>query len=258
MNLNNEPKIQEIQISYDLTNTEHYSPLRIGVISDIHLRNRDADLKSFKQYFGQLQDANPDFIFFLGDYIDSSVAKNYGLEEYIDIREAFLEFITRYDTKNFYFVLGNHDNWNGRTLWQESLAIHNLRLMDDFQLTLESKFCLIGLSDGFSLSSDFIPEGCGNNMPIYITHDPVKLKGIVKKGLGLAGHTHCGQIALPIVGALWAPTDAPRNQWCGLSKNNDFLMFTSAGLGNSILDLRFFTQPRIELLNIVGESDRYL
>ena len=49
--------------------------------------------------------------------------------------------------------------------------------------------------------------------------------------LVLAGHTHCGQIVLPIVGALQTGSDYGRKYLCGIVKDGPKLLVVTAGLG---------------------------
>ena len=58
-----------------------------------------------------------------------------------------------------------------------------------------------------------------------VTHDPAGgfQKGM--DGLILAGHTHCGQISLPFVGAIWIPSTASREATCGLYEDTNRTIF---------------------------------
>jgi len=67
--------------------------------------------------------------------------------------------------------------------------------------------------------------------------------------LSFAGHTHCGQVVLPLIGAPFVPTEAPRDMHCGPYKK-EFEGLTSGGIGTSILPIRFGpnTEPGWEMI----------
>ena len=57
------------------------------------------------------------------------------------------------------------------------------------------------------------------------------------KGLVIAGHTHCGQVALPLIGPLWVPTEAPSFARCGIHESGNVTVFVTSGVGTSIYQL---------------------
>ena len=113
--------------------------------------------------------------------------------------------------------------------------------------------CVRGLGDAFSRAwaPVEIPGRCAGHT-LTLTHDPFGLlhEGVLES-IGLAGHTHCGEIRLPLIGAPWAPTKAPVDMQCGLFERG-YPGLTSGGLGTSIAPLRFGpgTAPRWELLTL--------
>ncbi len=66
----------------------------------------------------------------------------------------------------------------------------------------------------------------------------------------LVGHTHCGQVALPGVGALYVPSAYGRRYACGVYRRGLATMLVSAGVGTSGLPLRAFAPPDIWLISI--------
>jgi len=68
--------------------------------------------------------------------------------------------------------------------------------------------------------------------------------------LVLAGHTHCGQIRLPLIGAVSTMSDHGQRYGCGLVRDGPKRAVISAGLGTSILPLRLGAVPDIWLLTL--------
>ena len=68
--------------------------------------------------------------------------------------------------------------------------------------------------------------------------------------LMLAGHTHCGQIRLPLIGYISTMSDHGDRYACGLIREGGRTLIVSAGLGTSILPLRIGAPPDFWLLDL--------
>jgi len=64
----------------------------------------------------------------------------------------------------------------------------------------------------------------------------------------LAGHTHCGQIRLPFVGAVSTMSRYGQRYACGLIRENGRTLIVTAGLGTSGLPLRLGAAPDLWLI----------
>jgi predicted MPP superfamily phosphohydrolase len=72
----------------------------------------------------------------------------------------------------------------------------------------------------------------------------------------LAGHTHGGQVRLPVVGALVTNSDMPRELASGLIRMGPALMHLSPGLGTSkYAPFRFLCRPEVTLVQLRRRSD---
>jgi uncharacterized protein len=71
--------------------------------------------------------------------------------------------------------------------------------------------------------------------------------------LYLCGHTHGGQIRLPGIGHLRQNAQCPRSYAQGHWKHNDMHGYTSAGVGCSMLPVRFNCPPEIVLIELACE-----
>lgn len=66
----------------------------------------------------------------------------------------------------------------------------------------------------------------------------------------LAGHSHCGQISIPFLGPLWAPTEAPRDAWCGLYQDELKALWVSSGVETSLLLIRLGAPSQWDLIEV--------
>jgi predicted MPP superfamily phosphohydrolase len=66
----------------------------------------------------------------------------------------------------------------------------------------------------------------------------------------LAGHTHCGQIVLPLVGAIATMSQYGDRFACGKTVEGQKTIIVSAGLGTSLLPLRLGAEPDMWLITI--------
>lgn len=180
------------------------TPLRIVFISDIHdsYRNKIYMDRVIALVNGQ----RPDIILIGGDSVEANMGDLHELD-------ALSKLESRYGT---YAVLGNHDYG---ILWSdypfadkverkmESLGIRVLR-NEHADLVIESdggsSLALVGVDDHWAGNSDFeiAMEGVKTDRPkIILAHDQTAINrsGLEGRNLILSGHTHCGQVRIPIV-----------------------------------------------------------
>ena len=66
----------------------------------------------------------------------------------------------------------------------------------------------------------------------------------------LAGHTHCGQVVLPVLGAIANPARIGGHFVCGVTHESDHVIVVTAGLGTSIVPVRYGAPPDLWLLTL--------
>jgi predicted MPP superfamily phosphohydrolase len=95
----------------------------------------------------------------------------------------------------------------------------------------------------------------GDTEPILVLmHNPDSFPEVpVRVSLSLAGHTHGGQVNLPIVGRLIVPSAFGQRYAYGLVEENGRKLFVTGGVGTSILPVRFRVAPEIVILSLVEQ-----
>lgn len=101
------------------------------------------------------------------------------------------------------------------------------------------------------------------DLMIGITHAPYMrvIESMTANGAQLifAGHTHGGQVRLPVIGALTTNCDLPNKFARGTSawqfEGKQSILNVCAGLGHSIFaPVRFFCRPEVRLLTLVAKA----
>ncbi len=242
-------------------------PITILHVSDVHFVKEPG---SKRQFFQKLSMLNPDLLFLTGDIID--------LDEGIDTAVQMISGIrARYGT---FLVLGNHDYYNYRWfdnfryhlgLGKTTLARNNLtRFVQELKKigvhVLVNQFMklevhgtpvfICGTDDPVTQKVDFEAtlKGMGpESLNILLTHHLDILLKLSHHGINFvfAGHTHGGQIRLPILGPLVCETKLPRKYVSGFHQYKDMSVFVSQGMGaGRTLFPRFACRPEAILFEL--------
>ena len=71
--------------------------------------------------------------------------------------------------------------------------------------------------------------------------------------LTLAGHTHGGQVDMPIAGRLIVPSSFGQRYAYGLVEENGKKLIVPGGIGTSILPVRFRVPPEVVILTLIAQ-----
>ena len=221
----------------------------IAVIGDIHLPESSRSLASFRKLLLEVKAANPDLVVFAGDYVKGRSRKDSPFRDDIVNAMKLVDPIPRAA------VLGNHETLTNADQWLERFERLGVDVLENQAAILETAkgpICIRGLGDVYTDRFSYIdyPDGCERMPKVTVTHDPAGAFDERVTGLVISGHTHCGQIRLPVIGPLWVPTDAPSGAHCGLYQKEGRSVFTTSGVGTSILSIRYGTQSQWDFLQV--------
>jgi len=138
------------------------------------------------------------------------------------------------------------------------LSAEGITVLVDQSLRLTHKnqpFWLVGLDDlwtrGNHLQSTL--AAIQDKGPIILlTHNPDVFPDTPERVmLTLAGHTHGGQVNLPLVGRPIVPSKFGSRYAYGLVEENGKKLFVTGGVGTSIIPVRFRVKPEIAILTLI-------
>lgn len=151
-----------------------------------------------------------------------------------------------------YGVLGNHDTIR-MVPSLEALGIRILLNESDTLCRGEERLHLAGIDDAHFFRAENIdkayaqiPDG---EFAILLSHTPeiYRQAAAARFDLLLAGHTHGGQICLPGSVPVTLDSVLPRHMGSGAWVYRDMAGYTSAGVGSSIVPVRFNCPPSVTL-----------
>jgi uncharacterized protein len=230
------------------------SNFKIAHLSDIHY-SPQMDEQFLKKMLALVNEQHPDIIFITGDLA------SYHTQWVNQIPDLLKSLISRFGT---YVVPGNHDYCYGRKSLFRRLKEVDITVLKNEALSVgprESPIHLIGTDDPATFRDD--PEAVFEGLTregvrIFITHSPDGIREAIREKvpLILTGHTHGGQVRLPIFGALYLPTMEEREFDAGWFKQSQSWIFVNRGLGMGGVPVRFLCPREIAIITLVATGSK--
>lgn len=217
-------------------------PVRLVLFSDVHVHGPDMPPSRVAAIVAEVNRLRPDIVVIAGDYIGNSwVGRGYSVDEAIAPLSGLR---ARY---GIYGALGNNDYRlaiddvrdalrdagihvlvnEARSAGPLAIAAINGRLLptpEEWQKRRERTYASLRRTPGAKILLVHRPDEF-EYMPDWVS-------------LALAGHTHCGQVVLPVVGALQTGSDFGRKYLCGVIHAGARTLVVSAGVGTSHFPIR--------------------
>lgn len=235
------------------------TPLRIGVISDTHVGSIHVNPARVGRIVERMNALSPDVVVLLGDYVNAhNPARNRSDAENRELMAGIAAFADLRAPLGVYGVLGNHEVTYGDDPVVAALTAANVRVLLNAGQNVEragGAFWIAGLRDRTSpvppLPEEAFLGADGAQPSIMLTHQPDLFAQAPEQAvLTLAGHTHCGQVKLPLVGYVVFPSRGSRRWPCGLYREGDQQLYVTGGIGVSILPVRFRAPPEIAVVTL--------
>jgi predicted MPP superfamily phosphohydrolase len=235
----------------------HWPPtldgLRLGVASDLHAGVPYVGLAAVGRVVDALNAERPDVHLLLGDYVDSSQI----LRRPVAPEAVAAELARLHAPLGTIGVIGNHD-WRatGDRMWR-ALDRAGITVLED-EATERNGLWIAGLGDMRHRDPD-VPktlEQIPADAPaIVLSHDPDMFPSVPSRiSLTLAGHTHGGQVAIPLLRRPLLPSRYGERYARGHIVEGGRHLYVTHGVGTSGLPLRLFAPPEVVVLTLRAHS----
>jgi uncharacterized protein len=220
-------------------------PLTVAVLGDIHfdpLYERDY-LESVVERTNKL---SPDLILYTGDFLSRSADRLADLLTVLRRARAGL---------GSFAVLGNHDHCIEADLIAAALDSSDIRVLRNQSVALPARndWYISGLESYWSgaPSAASVANTPPNARHILLVHEPDSFDLLTdpRIALQLSGHTHGGQVRLPLFGAICLPSWGKKYQ-AGLYTRGERRLYVNRGIGTVDAHFRLNCRPEITLLTL--------
>lgn len=236
------------------------APLRIGVLSDTHMGAPHMNVARLDAIVGRMNAQRPDIVVLLGDYVGSHEPAEERSETEDSVVLSGLPPLGKLEAPlGVWAVLGNHDWWYDGPAVERGLQAAGIRALENARVQIEREggpFWLAGLADYESTRKlpsyrDTLAELTGDDPVLAIAHWPdVFAAAPAQVALTIAGHSHCGQVNLPIAGRLLHASRGSQRWPCGLYEERGRKLYVTGGVGVSIVPARFLQPPEIVVITL--------
>lgn len=246
-----EPKQLKIRQFEFVSEKYNGPPLRIGVMTDIHIGGMHVPAHRVETLVKEMNVLGPDIVLLPGDFVNGHLPFEEHDDEFNKTVEMGIAFLAGLKAPAF-ATIGNHDEWYDAALTRGMLEAASVSVLNNRSQTL-ADICLVGLADYDTSAPDrqAFSTCPADKPPLIFTHSPQAWQYFRRDSLlAIAGHTHGGQVNLPIIGRRVNATKLGAQHSYGFSKLGEVDVFVSAGIGTSILPVRFRSPPEIVLITI--------
>jgi predicted MPP superfamily phosphohydrolase len=225
--------------------------LTIAHLSDLHMTGRlDADF--FSYVARQVNDLRPDVIAITGDIIENDACREW-LDESLGQLCAPL---------GVYFILGNHDSFIDPNETRDALIKAGLVSLTGRWVKAHWNGAAVTLGGNelpwtrpASPLEELPPRRHDTpEFRLVLCHTPDQFRWGQRADadLVLAGHTHGGQVQLPLIGVVASPSMYGTRYACGVFRRGDTVMHVSRGVAGET-PLRWRCPPELALLELIRD-----
>ena len=247
---------------YNTNLPDSFHGTKIIHVSDIHY-GRTVLKDELNNLVTKINDLKPDIVIFTGDLID----KDTKLTK--KDKKIIIEELNKIDTTiGKYAITGNHD-YQFEEYDSILLESNFINLNDSYDIIYHKSYepiMLAGLKTYLSSKKSmddrmlnintYIADNKDNGpkFRILMMHEPDLIDDVQVDNfnLVLAGHSHNGQVRLPLIGATVLPPKA-KKYYDEHYKIKDTDIYISSGVGTSTINFRFLNKPSINLYRLVNK-----
>jgi predicted MPP superfamily phosphohydrolase len=235
-------------------------PLRIGIVSDTHVSPGLVTPDRVRAIVARMNAEHPDLVVLLGDYARGRSGARFRPAHNLALTYEGVDALAGLEAPlGRIAILGNHDWWFDGTLVEQRLEAAGLPVLENEARRVYrpgGAFWVAGVADPSSerarpdlgATLEAIPRGAD---VVLLSHAPDTFAETPDSvALTLSGHTHCGQVRLPVFGALIHASPLAAIYPGGVYAQGARRLFVTCGIGTSILPLRLGAPPEIVVVTI--------
>ncbi len=228
---------------------------KIVQISDLH--NKEFG-KNNNRLINKIKTLSPDIIVITGDLVNS-ISQN-------DTQSASINLVKKLSTiAPLFFVTGNHEYMGDPDYlyaFENDLEKNGANVLQNEYIDFNNNIRIIGLDDScLDENNAYLEDNLklsnlikDDTINIVLAHEPqyLTLYSEANADIVLSGHTHGGQITIPLINqGIYAPNQGffPKYTY-GKYQLNNTTLFLNRGLGTTFLPIRFFNCPEITEITI--------
>lgn len=235
-------KTKELSDDYDGFKIVHFSDLHYG---------STVELQELKETVKKINRLKPDIIVFTGDLVEDNVKLSKK-----EINQVIKELDKLNPKIETLAVIGNHDY--DHDYWNKIVPNLDWTVLDNTYKYVyngtDEKIVFVGFDDltegkpDYDNAFSFLNEQTEDIYTIVLAHEPDQVDEIsdYEFNLVLSGHSHLGQVRLPLIGALYTPPGS-KKYFDEHYKIGNADLYINGGIGTSLIKLRFFNKPSINL-----------
>lgn len=228
-----------------------FSGLRIVQLSDIH-HGLFLPKNWLAEAVQQTNRLDPDIVALTGDFV------SYSKSHIEPAAEALGRLRARYGV---YAVLGNHDFRVGADAVVSGLRRQRIEILRNRHVALRfggESLYLAGVDDyGYGADLRIAMRGIPREAAsVLLAHNPRIISSAARHGVSLvlAGHTHGGQVNLPLIGTVYGRSPERLRYKIGWDKLATTQIYVSRGIGTIVLPWRWRCPPEITHLELLPGS----
>jgi predicted MPP superfamily phosphohydrolase len=229
-----------------------FAGYRIAQISDIHCGPFTPEAR-VRRWVEQVNALGADLITVTGDLITSGAAHVPGVASALGGLRA---------RDGAFGCMGNHDYFTDGEAFAAELTRRGLPLLRNRGVVLErdgGQLYLCGVDDTWTQRHD-VPRALRGRPPgvpaVLLSHDPALFAEAAANGvaLTLAGHTHGGQLAVPVAPRRFNLARLMTPFSVGLYRLGSSVLYVNRGLGTTGPPVRVGARPEIAVITLVPAS----
>jgi predicted MPP superfamily phosphohydrolase len=235
-----------------------FDGLTIVQMSDFHY-DPHFSIRPMEAAVRMSNELEPDLVVLTGDFVTMPVlggieSARHAAQQAVPCAEVLRDLRAR---SGVFAALGNHDEFADARIVSRTLSQAGFQVFNNTAVPLErqrQRLWLAGVRDVLTGKADLgltlrnIPAG---EPVVLLAHEPDFADTVVRYpvDLQLSGHSHGGQVCLPLVGPLYLPEMGEKYP-SGLRQLGSLTLYTNVGIGTIRIPARWNCPPEVTWITL--------